>query len=291
MMKSDEPVGRIKCTLCKSERYCTPFSEEEFEGRIYSTVRCPDCKAYQVKQQYDLVSPIYQALNDDNLDPHHIWLQSEHKQAAFEQWSSLMIPRLESRERPFVLLDIGCGVGSFLDYSSSHGLSAYGFDASVAQVRLAKARGANVYHATTVDQFRAQLHNLDFTPGIVTLWDVLEHIRNPVEFLKEVSCLQSTGGYLFVSVPSGGALKWKHYCYSLLGTKLALCPWEHVYYHTAASLASVLNSAGYEMLDSGAVVCYPRPLSLPEILRRVAFAIFRYLPSVSPQLYAIARRR
>ena len=274
------------CRLCGSKSI-SPISFEERLGKIYHIVHCSDCELIQTVEHYSEVSPDYVDLVNFEIDENRLWCQNTHKVPAFKQWH-FASKKYISDEKPR-LLDVGCGTGGFLSFVASNGFMPYGFDASEAQAEYAQKNHPNVRHAKTFDNYSKKLGELNPKFDVITLWDVLEHIRAPSEFLLEASKIIKPGGYIFVSVPNGGAIYWKRKIYSILGKRPDLIPWEHVYYFSNRSLKLCLEKAGFNILKIGNVVCYPRPLSVFEILRRVGFLFFTFYPKASPQIYAWAK--
>ena len=125
---------------------------------------------------------------------------------------------------------------------------------------------------------------------MVTLWDVLEHIREPQAFIQEISHILTPDGLLFLAIPNGGALPWKRLLYRLLGKQLSLDPWEHVFYYSCQALQKWLPIWGFQVEAIGSMVCYPRTCSPFERVRRTGFALLNKLPSLAPQIYCVARK-
>jgi hypothetical protein len=109
------------------------------------------------------------------------------------------------------VLDIGAGSGAFVRAAREAGFYVNGFDVMPAAVRRLKADQA---YANDPFQFEA-----------VTLWDTLEHMKEPHLALEKIA----PGAWLFVSLPIFENLKdirsSKHYR-----------PGEHLYYWTADGL-------------------------------------------------------
>ncbi len=97
------------------------------------------------------------------------------------------------------VLDVGCGSGEFLNFARAAGCETYGLDLNAAAAEKARAKGHVV--------FEQLLHKLDenSTGGrfdLITLFQVLEHVPDPVGVLKEARRLLNTGGYISIAVPS-----------------------------------------------------------------------------------------
>jgi ubiquinone/menaquinone biosynthesis C-methylase UbiE len=97
------------------------------------------------------------------------------------------------------LLDIGSGNGEFLLWARNHGsdISLTGIEISSGGIRSAHDLGVSLLLGTLEDQNFA---NSSF--DLVTMWNVLEHLPDPVNSLREVFRILSLGGYLTLIVPN-----------------------------------------------------------------------------------------
>ncbi|MEO5333103.1 MAG: class I SAM-dependent methyltransferase [Magnetococcus sp. YQC-5] len=275
------------CHLCHSLRMDL-FTQEERDSRCYTVLRCLECGVIQTQERHALISPDYIQLDESEVDPARIWCQSQHKAPAFAQWERLMTETC--KEGPDTLLDVGCGTGGFLRHATRLGWKPFGFDSSKAQVDYARRQTATVRQAISASDYLAQLENAPLLFQVITLWDVLEHIRQPDIFIKDLRRILSPEGLLFISVPNGGALPWKKRVYRLLGRPFSVDPWEHVFYYTPSALTRYLREWGFEILRQGSVACYPRSHGLFEMLRRIGFWLLAPWPGVSPQIFILARK-
>ncbi|MBI5970622.1 MAG: class I SAM-dependent methyltransferase [Deltaproteobacteria bacterium] len=101
------------------------------------------------------------------------------------------------------LLDIGCGVGEFLVEVKKAGCDVYGVDFVAEKIVVAKKRFGleNVFCASVfdaADTFKGM--GFDF----VTFFEVLEHLEDPVGFIRQVRTLLNPGGCIALSVPNRG---------------------------------------------------------------------------------------
>ena len=279
----DAPI----CRLCGSSQVEKVLSEEH-ELLTYHVVRCPSCDLIQTAEHDAPLSPDYVDLDASALDENRLWCQGTHKLPAFEQWLT-DAARFATSKVP-TLLDVGCGTGGFLKFVSANGFRAYGFDASKAQAEYARTLFPEVRYASSPQAYLALLEQPALKFDFITLWDVFEHIRNPVPFLQQLADTLQPGGYLFISVPNGGAIPWKIRIHRALKKPADLAPWEHVFYHSIQSLERCMKAASLEPIQYGAVACYPRPLSLFELCRRAGFFVLRAAPNLSPQIYRWARK-
>jgi SAM-dependent methyltransferase len=93
------------------------------------------------------------------------------------------------------LLDIGCGMGEFLDVAARAGFQAYGLEPSRRASEIGGRR-----HPVVRGEF-GQVRFKDGAFSIATLWSVLEHVPAPAAVLAEVRALLAPGGLVALRVP------------------------------------------------------------------------------------------
>jgi SAM-dependent methyltransferase len=100
------------------------------------------------------------------------------------------------------LLDVGCATGDFLAAMRAHaGWRVRGREPHPGAVAQARER-----HGLVVDEGDAEDLPYDAsTFDVVTMWDVLEHVRDPVSTLRRVQRILRPGGLLVLSVPNRDA--------------------------------------------------------------------------------------
>lgn len=98
------------------------------------------------------------------------------------------------------LLDVGCSSGFFMSQATLLGFDTYGVELHRIESEYAVQHGCNIL-GETIDDIPK-----DSSFDVITLWDVLEHIPNPVEHLIALKKLLSPGGILFFQVPSSDSL-------------------------------------------------------------------------------------
>lgn len=89
------------------------------------------------------------------------------------------------------VLDLGCARGDFLDYGSQAGLRMTGVDLNPRLADQARARGFEVH--------TGDLRSLDLDPvyDAVTLWDVIEHVDDPLAVLDACRRVLRPDGLVF----------------------------------------------------------------------------------------------
>lgn len=151
------------------------------------------------------------------------------------------------------ILDVGVATGLFLHLAREGGWVPQGVDLAL---EAAQTAWREFDIPVAVSDFQ------DFSPegtfDAITLWDVLEHAREPAAFARRAFDLLAPGGILFVALPD---------CANLLfrlvdaGRRLRL-PFfpgvaeklyvpNHLFYFRRESLARLLTDAGFTIVSTG----------------------------------------
>jgi 2-polyprenyl-3-methyl-5-hydroxy-6-metoxy-1,4-benzoquinol methylase len=154
------------------------------------------------------------------------------------------------------LLEIGSNVGLFLDAARTSGWRPRGIEPSKWAVEVGRAR----FH---VDLEQKALEALDEAHGsadAIVLLDVLEHIVNPLDALRQLRPVVDDEGILVLSTINFAGLHAR-----LRGEKW---PWlirPHLHYFTPATLEALLRDAGFRMVEWRVV---PRSFHLSYVANR-----------------------
>lgn len=137
------------------------------------------------------------------------------------------------------LLDVGCGEGMFLRMAAERGYEALGCDYSV---RSSYPPGVRVV-AGVLDQ-PGGLPFPDASFDVVTIWAVIEHVRDPRQALLEIRRVLRPGGLLFCDTPLCGQA-----CELYAAARSHwFCPPEHLHVFSAAGLRLLHENAGLQPL-------------------------------------------
>lgn len=145
---------------------------------------------------------------------------------------------------PARLLDVGCASGMFLRSAADAGWQVVGVEPS--ESLCMKAReilvGRGKVLCTTLQQACLPAGRFD----AVTVWDVLEHVPDPITFVRMCASLLKPGGYLFVNVPDLDSLQAR-----VFGPRWPLYLPEHMNYFNRNSLALCGSQAELTWLHFG----------------------------------------
>ena len=91
------------------------------------------------------------------------------------------------------ILDIGAGDGSFVRKMLERGWAARGIEPSRRLVDRAHALGTKIVQAGTIDDLPS-----DAAFDAATMWDVIEHVEDPMAVIRSAATRLKPGGWLFI---------------------------------------------------------------------------------------------
>jgi SAM-dependent methyltransferase len=112
---------------------------------------------------------------------------------------------LDKKAGDIRLLDVGCSSGSFISAARSLGVEAEGVEPASAPVRSALESGLKVYQGA-LEEVNLPASSYE----VITLFEVLEHLKDPLSLLKECHRVLLIGGLLVIR--TGNTASWSaHY--------------------------------------------------------------------------------
>lgn len=214
------------CSLCGSLRF-----ERLWEKDGFDYIRCSDCRVVRVNPQ----------LNEKNVQEiysssHRYRSRDRILDRAYPYYRLSLLKKLEAYRQDGHLLDVGCSRGYFIASAQRQSWDSCGTD--IASDDVAHARDILKQNALFGD-----LRTLSFPDeyfDVVTLFDTLEHLREPGATLKEINRILRKGGLLYVETPNFDSLP-----KMIWGRGWSVFfPW-HFYYFTPQSLRAAVESRGF----------------------------------------------
>jgi SAM-dependent methyltransferase len=146
------------------------------------------------------------------------------------------------------LLDFGCGGGSYLRRMAELGWRVAGVDVSPVVAR-------SVRDELGIDIHLGSLPHPDLAPGsfdVITMWQSLEHVHEPLAVLRAAYELLSPGGRIVVAVPNYESHAAKWFGEYWFGLDLP----RHLTHFTRGTLVPVLRAAGFRVESVRGLVHY-----------------------------------
>lgn len=243
------------CHLCGSKDVRLLYEPTKPLGNFYRIVRCTDCSLVQF-------SPIpgeaemrefyarYDAAGER--ESYFERCRQGYEGSAEARQLERKLDRIAKRAgiSPH-LLDVGCGTGVFLDMVRKRGWRGRGIEVSTTAARYAR----DVFGLDVIEGSIESWPGDGETYDVVTMFDVLEHLRDPVEAVRKIRNRLRDGGILVLEVPNQEGLldRAAGVAYRLGWRKpvSALYNLHHLFYFSVRSLSRLLRDAGFGILEIG----------------------------------------
>ncbi|WP_420126695.1 class I SAM-dependent methyltransferase [Longimicrobium sp.] len=221
-----------QCPVCQGTQLRRLFSRGSWTYRA-----CADCGhrfAALPEREADALDELYQ-------DEYAGFREDAVFQAAIrERLRTEFAPRVPAGGR---ILDVGCGNGEFMAAAKEAGYQVVGTDISVPAVELCRSRG--------LDAVAGDFLTLPFegTFDAVTMWDVIEHLTDPVAFVARARSLLRPGGYLVVKTP-GVTDRMLTMVKVVPSMASSILHEDHIQFFTAASFSRLAQRAGFDGVEA-----------------------------------------
>ena len=163
-----------------------------------------------------------------------------------------LLNRLECYRKNNALLDIGCGEGHFLYMAKKMNWQAKGIDKAPYAVEICKKFNIN---AERSDLLSLDLEN-DYY-DVITMFEVLEHLTHPEEYLLKVRDILRKGGIFIITTPNFNCLT-----RLLLQKRWSCINKEHLFYFTPKTINLLLEKCNFRVIDFRV-----KHIALPELYR------------------------
>jgi SAM-dependent methyltransferase len=176
-------------------------------------------------------------------------LQSDHERA--QDLFRDIAPLSEALWSNPTYLDIGCGVGSFLEVANSRGYNSTGVDANPIMLKVSQQK--KVVVRESLDELSGHQFSL------ITMLETIEHLVSPLSDLKKTADFLEPEGLLIITVPNLNSLMirlMRSDCPHVFGGRT----WPgHINLFNINGLSSLLSRAGLSVLDTDGVYGHNYP--------------------------------
>jgi 2-polyprenyl-3-methyl-5-hydroxy-6-metoxy-1,4-benzoquinol methylase len=223
------------CNLCGRGRFSIV---EDFEKPVY-VLKCLHCGLVFVDPQPEpsLLAAHY------GEDYYRDWLGPKGKRR-LRMWKG-RLRTIEKKVPKGRLLDVGCGAGEFLSLAKESGWVVEGTELSPYSAALVSDRlKMQIFSGNLMN---AGLEHASF--DVITFWHVLEHVPDPVIYLREAHRLIKPSGLLVVAVPNLDDMVMRIAYRIVKGRPLRLYSKDdrevHLYYFQAETLQLIFRKTGF----------------------------------------------
>lgn len=139
------------------------------------------------------------------------------------------------------LLDIGCFTGIFLDYlrkTENEKYKAYGIEPSKWAAEVCRSKGLYVKESFFLDEYFKEEYF-----DTLTMFDVLEHANQPLDFLLKANKILKKNGLLLITTPNIDSLFHKIFKRNFWFIEIM-----HLFYFSPKTIKILLERAGFKVL-------------------------------------------
>ena len=210
----------MKCILCHKEditligeiksSYTWIQMGEDFKFKVYD---CDTCKTRFVSP-YIVEKELYEFIfSETDIYISHLDFALKVRKFDDPSWALLNLGHpyygvLEflKGKKDLEILDVGCSYGSLCFIMSLIGHKTIGIDISRRAIQFAKGIFGDAFYEVGIEELIRDNPTIKF--NLITAVEVIEHISNPMEFIKNCLSLLRGGGSLLITTPNKD---YKHY--------------------------------------------------------------------------------
>lgn len=219
-----------------------PQGNFNFKGELLGLVECEECRLVYVNPR----------LSDEKMTEYFQSYTDVFSDKAIEWWHNNKIPnikadfaRLKSCCTQGKLLDVGCGHGFFLEHARQQGYEPWGVEVSRPACDYITHLGLRVF-CGQLTELALPKESFD----IVTCFDVLDYVANPLTQALEMKRLLRPSGVLMIRVLNrlSYAQTWQKLIGSAKNSSLERNPFfekDHLIQFSTATVTTFLSRAGF----------------------------------------------
>lgn len=239
-----------QCSICGLTQELLPIASI---AEKYVVSKCCSCK----------VASVYPLPSTEELvnyySSYHMTQENEYRNSELVAMHRGIVDYLLSKmgsKKELSFLDFGFGSGAFIKQVAEKGFTALGVEFSKQNCeqleKYCREKNLNIYVMDSLTTSLEKLPNKQI--DCITLFQVIEHVLNPLELISSLSSLQSSGGILYMECPNNDALylKIKNAIRKQAGREAfwdSLNPPQHLYGFNRQSMSTLLKKAGYTPIE------------------------------------------
>ncbi len=234
----------MKCKICNSENVQIIYNGKIRDGKVgvwtkdnIPIYKCDNCQIIWHENLYDDIKEYYEGTEyrdqvNGNSDERHFYELHDGQSIDKFRYTGTKVFRDK------VVMDVGCGAGAWLDFLRGTAKEVIGIEPSKVFQELLERKGINVF-AYTSDAKQTFGNKVN----IITSFDVIEHVENPVSFLSDIYELLAPRGEAIISTPTETPVMRK-----LLGEvyeRFILFTKQHLWIFSPASIQHIAKQVGF----------------------------------------------
>ena len=213
----------------------------------YQALKCPGCRLIWINP-YSFTEDIQEIYSAQYFEDWYLKYADERKayfRERLEEIEKIIAAGSMNPAAKRKLLDVGCGIGLFLEIARERGWDVQGCDISSFAARYVRDN-------LNIEVSCKDLPEINFAPqsfDLITMWDVLAHLTCPREYLEKISNLLKDKGLLVIKTPDHPSRLFR-----LLGMAPSnsargfLYIPSQIYHFSPAVLSNVLEQVGFKVI-------------------------------------------
>ncbi|MCX8029591.1 MAG: class I SAM-dependent methyltransferase [Brevinematales bacterium] len=256
-----------KCEDCKTLQRSSPYEYYEEVKNLYnSTYYTQNYKNRYGKEIYEDIENV-RKISNRRLDIiENLYLrEGECNNCGTSNCSGCYVRNFVSSLKGKSLLDIGCGIGIFIEVAKYRGYQVKGIDINKDTLHIVPNNIRDNIFIIDINKFESK-ERFD----IITLWYVIEHLPNPEDVIRKVWKMLKYGGILGISTPNGDGASARFkpdWYYSVI-------PQDHLFEFSPYSMSHLLSKNKFKVLKVVNTGYHPERIFKNPISRKI-FEIYQ----------------
>jgi 2-polyprenyl-3-methyl-5-hydroxy-6-metoxy-1,4-benzoquinol methylase len=216
--------------------------------------RCPGCTHVflDIVHTPESIRNMYAAYENPGNDFYFERIDEE-VTSHFDKYLHACREHCKTRSRVLRLLDIGCGNGALLSRAKKQGFVSEGIETCAPLAAAVREKFDCPVHTTLLSECRFSAETFD----VITMYDLIEHLQDPIQDLRRIQLWLKPGGVLFVLTPNDEALLRRvarlafHASFHRIQRPMhTLYYAHHLSYFTRRSLRSLFEGIGLDIVQA-----------------------------------------
>ncbi len=233
----NEELKNICCPICGSSK---EKHYDLYKYESYSFKKCQVCSLVMQNPQ-----PVFKDISlryDKEYFDYEIKNEESFLSLMLMALSDICFNSLDFLDLPKRILDIGCATGKFLYEFKQKGWDAAGIEICKEAAEYGnRNRDVNIYNCTLEKALFAEK-----SFSVVHASHLIEHLNDPVSFLKEIYRILSDNGYLIIVTPNISSFQ-NFIFRSAWRSAIA----DHLFLYSLKTLEKLCNNNGFIMIKKG----------------------------------------
>lgn len=222
----------------KSKKLCDICEQNNWLPLYKNLIKCKYCGLIRSDDKFFILNPA--KLYDINYFNGKDYVNYQEEEIALSKNFKNRIEEIRKFKKNGKLLDVGCAYGFFLKIAKESGYNAEGVEINKKVASVAKKNSNCRIHVGNLGKLNLKKYD------IITMFDVIEHLKNPAEYIQKCYKLLNKDGLLIIetgNIESSLArlqkVKWR-----------LIVPNIHLYYFSNFTLSKLLTTNGFRLVKT-----------------------------------------